>query len=106
MNSNDDTKRSKFYSEPIKIETTDQSFYPVAFTWRGKRYTITEIVDAWQDWGFGNRPPEKKNWRLRRHRNYFIVQTNTDQTFKIYHDRGVKKSSPKRWILNEELFDL
>jgi len=27
-----------------------------------------------------------------------------ERVFKIYHDRGVKKESPRVWILNEELF--
>ncbi len=101
--SSNDPKRSTFYSERIKVETADQSFYPTAFTWHEKRYAITQIVDSWQDWGHGSCPLNKKNWRLRHHRNYFIVQTNTNQVFKIYHDRGVKKGFPRIWILNQEL---
>lgn len=97
------SKESRFYGEGIEVERADHSFYPSAFFWRGQTYTVTKIIHAWPDWGYGTGVLAKKNWRLRHHRNYFVVQTDTDQVFKIYRDRGVKGSSNKVWILNEEL---
>lgn len=96
-------RQSRFYGECIEVQTADGSFYPSAFVWCGQKYTITKIIHAWPDWGYGRSTLDKKNWRLRHHRNYFIVRTNAGQLFKIYHDRGVKRNSPKAWILSEEL---
>ena len=98
------TEESKFYGERIKVETVNQSFYPSAFVWHGQRYLINKIIHSWPDSGYAKSTPNKRDWRLRHHRNYFVVRTDGGRVFKIYHDRGVKKESPRVWILNEELF--
>jgi len=96
-------KESRFYSERIEVQAADRSFHPSAFVWRGQKYIISKIIHSWPDSGYGKSTPNKRNWRLRHHRNYFIVRTERGRIFKIYHDRGVKKESSKVWILNEEL---
>lgn len=97
-------KESRFYGERIEVETLNQSFYPSAFVWRGQRYVINKIIHSWPDSGYAKSTPNKRNWRLRHHRNYFVARTDGGRVFKMYHDRGVKKDSPRVWILNEELF--
>ncbi len=97
-------QESRFYSEGIKVETVNQSFYPSAFVWHGQRYVINKIIHSWPDSGYAKFTPNKRDWRLRHHRNYFVVRTDSGRVFKIYHDRGVKKESPRVWILNKELF--
>jgi len=97
-------KESRFYGERIEVETVNQSFHPSAFIWRGQRYVINKIIHSWPNSGYAKSTPNKRNWRLRHHRNYFVVGIDGGRVFKIYHDRGVKKESPRVWILNEELF--
>ncbi len=97
-------QRSRFYGERINVEMVSQSFYPSAFVWHGQRYVINRIIHSWPDSGYAKFTPGKRNWRLRHHRNYFVVRTDGGRVFKMYHDRGVKKESPRVWILNEELF--
>jgi len=97
-------EESRFYGERIEVETVKQSFHPSAFVWRGQRYVINKIVYSWPDSGYAKSTPNKRNWRLRHHRNYFVVGIDGGRVFKMYHDRGVKKESPRVWILNEELF--
>jgi len=97
-------QESRFYGERIEVETVNQSFYPSAFVWRGQRYVINKIIHSWPDSGYAKSTPNKRDWRLRHHRNYFVVGTDGGRVFKIYHDRGVKKESPRVWILSEELF--
>ncbi|MGQ9546932.1 MAG: DUF6504 family protein [Dehalococcoidia bacterium] len=92
-------KVPEFYCEPIQVETNQGLHFPAAFTWRGKRHVVCELVQAWQDWGFGRSQLRNKNWRLRHHRNYFVVRTDSDEVFKIYCDRGAKMSSPRQWVL-------
>ena len=105
---NDDSfqlpKESRFYGECIKVETVSQSFHPSAFVWHGQRYVINRIIHSWPDSGYAKLTPHNRDWRSRHHRNYFVVRTDSGRVFKIYHDRGVKKGSPRVWILNEELF--
>jgi hypothetical protein len=88
-----------FYCEPIQVETSAVSHFPVAFSWRGKRYVVCELVQTWQDWGFGGSQLRRKKWRLRHHRNYFVVRTDSEQVFKIYCNRGTRMGSPRQWIL-------
>ncbi len=97
-------KESRFYGERIEVETVNQSFYPSAFVWRGQRYVINKIIHSWPDSGYAKSTPNKRDWRSRHHRNYFVVRIDGGRVFKIYHDRGVKKESPRVWILSEELF--
>jgi len=65
---------------------------------------LNKIIHSWPNSGYAKSTPNKRNWRLRHHRNYFVVGIDGGRVFKIYHDRGVKKESPRVWILNEELF--
>jgi hypothetical protein len=97
-------QESRFYGERIEVKTLNQSFYPSAFVWRGQRYVINKIIHSWPDSGYAKSTPNKRDWRLRHHRNYFVVRTDGGRVFKMYHDRGVKKDSPRVWILSEELF--
>jgi len=97
-------EESRFYGERIEVETVKQSFHPSAFVWRGQRYVINKIIHSWPNSGYAKSTPNKRDWRSRHHRNYFVVRTDGGRVFKIYHDRGVKKESPRVWILNEELF--
>jgi len=97
-------QESRFYGERIKVETVKQSFHPSAFVWHGQGYAINKIIHSWPDSRYAKSTPNKRDWRLRHHRNYFVVRTDGGRVFNIYHDRGVKKESPRVWILSEELF--
>ena len=92
-------EKPDFFCSPIEVETDDKTLYPRTFRWQGKTYTITEVTDSWHDWGFGSSNLRARNWRLRHHRNYFMVKTDTNEVFKIYCDRGTKKEAPRVWIL-------
>lgn len=89
----------EFLCEPIEVETGETLHWPAAFSWRGKRYVVSEIIENWQDWGFGGSEFRKKRWWARHHRNYFVVRTDGGEVFKIYHDRGTKIGAPRAWIL-------
>lgn len=85
----------RFVGEEIQVETSEEDGMPVSFAWRGRRYRVVEVLRAWQDWGFPlNRALSKQSWRVRRHRNCYIV-SSVEARFEIYRERGPKKS----WIL-------
>jgi len=68
---------------------------PVAFTWRGERHVIREILSAWTDTGFGAGEATRTWWR-RRHRNAYRVETEAGEVYELYLDRG---GSRREWVL-------
>lgn len=91
----------RFIAEKITVETGGDIKQPVALKWRGNDYTVTEVIASWFDWGFSE-GTKQKNWRTRRHRNYFRVRTNTDEVFEIYLDRP-PASAEGEWVLYQIL---
>lgn len=91
---------TEIYSEKIEVECEGEPARPIAFKFRDETFRIRRILRVWQDWGFPGGAPRKKTWRLRRHRNYFQVETDTGRVFEIYLDR---KGPTLEWILYREL---
>lgn len=92
----------QLYSEKIEVKCEGELLRPVSFRWSDEEFRIDKILRSWQDWGFPAGSPRRKNWRLRRHRNYFKVRTESGRVFEIYMDR---KTSEPTWILYRELDD-
>ena len=92
----------EFVGEEIAVREGDGVKGPVRFEWRGRAYQMHEILSAWQDHG---QPVtlRRPNWRTRRHRNYFDVRTESGERFRIYLDRGTKKSARWRWVMERKL---
>lgn len=47
----------RFISEKIEVWTSPDEPLPLGFTWRGREYSITEIVRKRQNHGFSNAAP-------------------------------------------------
>lgn len=89
-------------NERIKVEAEAPAGgvrEPVAFTWRGRRYEVSEILEAWVDAGFGA-GEKTRTWYNRRHRNYYRVKADDGETYVIYLDRS---GSRRDWILARKL---
>jgi hypothetical protein len=88
-----------FIGEVVEVETEGEVKRPARFTWRGREYHITRIVYSWHDYSMpsGLRHPK---WTMRRHRNYYHVQTDTGERFEMYFDRGKKRPD---WVLLKHL---
>jgi hypothetical protein len=91
----------RFISEPIQVEATGTIRQPQSFTWRGEQYRITEIILAWMDWGFPS-GSSQKDWRSRRHRNYFRVRTESGEVFELYNERAAAGPT-NAWYLYQQL---
>ncbi len=91
----------RFRSEEIRMLETAAGGAPIRFLHDGREQRVAEILSQWQDYGFSP-AALKRNWRNRRHRNYYEVRTEDGAHFLLYFDRGVKPESPRRWILLEE----
>jgi hypothetical protein len=92
----------KFISQEISVVRDENSGDPISFSWSGREYDIREIIAVWPDWGFSAGAPKRKDWRQRRHRNCYRVETTDGSVFEIYHDRGLKPEGGK-WILRAQL---
>jgi hypothetical protein len=90
-----------FVGEKIAVETDGAIKQPVSFHWRGKEHRIAEVLLSWFDWGFPA-GSKQRDWKARRHRNYFRVRTTAGDLFEIYLDRGSKRG-PGVWYLFQKL---
>jgi hypothetical protein len=92
--------RPKFICEKIDVQCEGVPAQPSSFVWQKKEYRVTAVKHSYQDWGFARSAP-KKNWRSRRHRTYFHVQTEDGTLFEIYLDRATR--AEPAWILHKIL---
>ncbi|MBI4300960.1 MAG: hypothetical protein HY677_07460 [Chloroflexi bacterium] len=87
----------RFYGREIQASLAGEPKVPVSFTLDGREYVIEEILEAWQDHGFGPSARSRHRWWQRRHRNYYRVKTTDGAVFEIYLDRGTKLEQRERW---------
>jgi hypothetical protein len=91
-----------FICERITVSCEGAPAQPVSFVWRKKEYRVAAVKGSWHDWGFARSAPSK-DWRSRRHRTYFRVQTEEGEVFEIYLDRA-NRGNPT-WILHKRVGD-
>ena len=92
----------KFLGDTLREVEVEKGGSPLSFCWDGQVYRIEKILKQWHDFDYSPLSP-KKNWRSRRHRNYFRVATETGETFELYCDRGTRLGVRKTWVLVREL---
>jgi len=80
----------EFVHEELEVEFEKKPGPPVAFTWRGERHPVAEVLRAWADHSFG---PLKRpgRWWQRRHRNCYRVRTADCSLVDFYLDRPARK---------------
>lgn len=95
----------QFFSREIKVDVSGEVKVPTSFRLGDREYEISEVIEAWQDHGFGRSPRRRRKWWQRRHRNYYRVKTTQDKVFEIYYDRGTNLKHPerKKWFLYRQL---
>jgi hypothetical protein len=91
----------QFVGEKIAVVMEGDIREPVSFSWRKTEYRITEVILNWFDWGFPAGSTQR-DWRTRRHRNYFRVRTESTELFEIYLDRATPTGSSE-WYLFQKL---
>ncbi len=91
----------KFLSEPLEMLETAAGGEPVRFRCRQIEHRVTSLIRQWQDFGF-SAAAQKRDWRNRRHRNYYEIRTDQEAHLLVYFDRGVKPGSPRAWVALEE----
>lgn len=86
--------KQKFIAEEVEVHLDDPLGPPTSFIWRGKDYKITEILSS------RRLLDRRRAWWQRRHRDYYLVLTDTGQVFELYFHRGYGR---RYWVLYKEL---
>ena len=111
----------RFIGEPIQVEFCGQPLLskkagcPVAFRWRGERFTVTETLSEWHDYSRRGRmalnmTPGHAQAASRRGsrgvgRDYFTVRTAGGRIFTLYFDRAPRNSADQKgewYVFGEE----
>lgn len=95
----------QFYGREIEVATAGEVRVPISFRLGEQEFAISEVLEAWQDYGFGPLAPQRRRWWQRRHRNYFRVRTTDGAVFEIYYDRsgGIRHPERRKWFLYRQL---
>ncbi len=122
MNEKNQPKKQVYIGEIITVgfDTplvfTKKPDCPDEFSWRGKIFSITELLSEWQDFSRkGKYSRNMKDAHLQRAnikgslgvgRFYFQVRTDESRVFDIYYDRSIKNTLETGgfWVLFQELF--
>ncbi len=92
----------RFIGESLRSVQTQKGGRPVSFSWNGREFRVVEVLKQWHDFDYSPLAP-KRDWRTRRHRNYFQVRTDSGEWFELYCDRGTKLGAAKHWVLHAAL---
>ncbi len=88
---------------------------PDAFSWRGERYQVTELLSEWHDYQRRGRSARnmrdthletassRGSWGVGQ--DYYRVRTDRGRIFDLYYDRAPKGSDQRKgaWFLDIEL---
>lgn len=84
----------QFISQEITVLFAAKPGPPTSFIWRGVEHAIAKVRDAQRRLDF------RKPWFARRHRDYYVVETEAGEVFEIYHHRGPGR---RYWVLYRRL---
>jgi len=84
----------EFIGEEIKVHFERMPGPPICFTWGGAEHRIDRVVRAWRQLDF------QRPWWRRRHRDHYVVETETGELFELYHHR---KPGRSQWVLYRRL---
>lgn len=85
---------TEFIAEEIEVRFAKKPGPPTSFVWRGKEYEIVKILRRWRKLDL------QPNWWQRRHRDFYIVRTDTGETLELYFHRGFGR---RLWVLSKKL---
>ena len=80
----------EFIGDEIEVRFAQKPGPPTSFVWRDEEYEIAQVKSARRGFDF------RKPWWRRRHRDYYVVKTQTGQVFEMYFNRGPGR---RYWVL-------
>jgi Domain of unknown function (DUF6504) len=79
----------------VSTMATGKPGIPRRFSWRGRTFSILEVLEEWK--GFGDCRHGSGERYVRKH--WFRVRTTGDQEMSIYFERQRRSSGGSRWRL-------
>jgi len=71
-----------FIGEEVEVKFDRRPGPPSAFLWRGGEYRIAKIL------GHRLALDRSRTWYKRKHRDYYTVETESGEVYKLYFHRG------------------
>jgi hypothetical protein len=119
----DRTSSARYIGESIRVAFARRPMFekkpdcPQSFDWRGKTYTVRDMLREWKDYARRGRmarnmrpdhaatASRRGSWGVGRH--YFRVRVTTGQVFEIYYDRAPGGGNERKgsWFLYRETAD-
>ena len=95
----------QFFGREIKVTVSGEVKVPASFRLDDREYVISDIIEGWHDYGFGQSTLRRRKWWQRRHRTCYRVKTTQGEIFESYYDRGTSLRYPerKKWFLYRQL---
>ena len=84
----------QFIGDEIVVQFLKKPGPPTSFIWRNTEYQVAEVRSVRRVLDF------QRSWWRRRHRDYYVVKTDTGETFELYFNRGPGR---RYWVLYRRL---
>jgi len=84
----------EFISQEITVLFAAKPGPPTSFIWHDVEHNIAKVRHM------QSRPDFRNPWYLRRHRDYYVVETGAGEVYEIYHHRGPGR---RYWVLYRRL---
>jgi len=85
---------AEFIGDEISVRFSKKPGPPTSFVWCKTEYGIAEVKGIRRVLDF------RRPWWRRRHRDYYVVRTDTGETFEMYFHRGPGR---RYWVLSRRL---
>jgi len=82
--------KSRFIGGEVEVHFERKPGPPSAFVWQGQEYRIAEVLETERELDF------KRSWWQRRHRDRYVVRTDSGRIFELHFHRGPGR---KYWVL-------
>jgi len=80
----------EFVSEEVQVTRRERGGPPESFVWRGQDYRVARVKRRWRQVDF------RRQWWRRRHRDHYVVETDSGEVFELYFHRGFGR---RCWVL-------
>ena len=100
----------EFIGKPIEVELGDDpAGTPVAFRLGRKDYKVADVLQRWEDHGFGQAIPGHGDWRSGSHRVYYRLRTSEGEVYEVYVDwlatrrQGKRRQEKSKWFAHRRI---
>lgn len=100
----------EFIGKPIEVKlSADATPTPVAFRLGRKEHKVADVLQRWEEHGFGQAIPRHGDWRSGGHRLYYRLRTTEGELYEVYMDwlptrrQGRRRQEKSRWFAHRRI---